>query len=76
MELLDDRAYLDPPDNESKAVLECFFCGEDIYEGNDYYLLNGFNCCEEWLDVHFKFTAELPDYEAEIADLEYHDLKN
>ena len=47
MELLDDRAYLEPPDNESKAVLECFFCGEDIYEGDDYYLLNGFNCCEE-----------------------------
>ena len=69
MELLDDRVYLEPPDNEAKAVLECFFCGEDIYEGDDYYLLNGFNCCEECLDVHFKFTAELPDYEAEIADL-------
>ena len=76
MELLDDRAYLEPPDNEAKAVLECFFCGEDIYEGDDYYLLNGFNCCEECLDIHFKFTAEKLDYEAEIADLEYHDLKN
>ena len=26
--------------------------------------------------THFKFTAELPDYEAERADFEYHDLKN
>lgn len=24
MELLDDRAYLEPPDNEAKAVLKCF----------------------------------------------------
>ena len=51
-------------------------CGEDIYEGDDYYVLNGFNCCVKCLDIHFKFTAEKLDYEAEIADLEYHDLKN
>ena len=76
MELLDDRAYLEPPDNEAKVASQCYFCDADIYEGDDYYLLNGFNCCEECLDVHFKFTAELPDYKAEIADLEYHDLKN
>lgn len=24
MELSDDRAYLEPPDNEVKVVLECF----------------------------------------------------
>jgi len=64
MKLLDDRAYLEPPGDA------------DIYEGDDYYVLNGFNCCEKCLDVHFKFTAEFPDYEAQIADLEYHDLKN
>ena len=74
MELLDDRAYLEPPDNEATVALKCYFCDADIYEGDDYYVLNGFNCCEKCLDVHFKFTAELPDYEAEMADLEYHDL--
>ena len=58
-----------------KAVLKCFFCDGDIYEGDDYYVLNGFDCCEECLDVHFKFTAEAHDYEAEMADLEYHDLR-
>ena len=67
MELLDDRAYLEPPDNEAKPALQCYFCDADIYEGDDYYVLNGFDCCEECLDVHFKFTAELPDYEAEMA---------
>ena len=50
-----------------------FFCDEDIYEGDDYYVLNGFDCCEECLSVHFKITAEAIDYEAEIADLEYHE---
>lgn len=74
MELLDDRAYLTPPDNEAIPVLKCFFCEEDIYEGDDYYVLNGFNCCEECLDIHFKFTAELPDLEAEKADLEHNEV--
>jgi len=41
-----------------------FFCDEDIYEGDDYYVLNGFDCYEECLNVYFKFTAEAPDYEA------------
>ena len=62
MKLLDDRAYLEPPDSEAKPALKCYFCDADIYEGDDYYVLNGFDCCEECLDVHFKFTAELPDY--------------
>ena len=53
--------------------LKCFFCDEDIYDGDDYYVLNGFDCCEECLNVHFKFTAEAIYYEAEIAGLEYHE---
>ncbi len=70
MRELDDRAYLTPPDNEAIPVLKCFFCEEDICEGEDYYVLNGLNCCEECLNIHFKFTAELPDWEAEKADME------
>ncbi len=70
-----EKNYLMPPDNEAIPVLKCFFCDADIYEGDNYYVLNGFDCCEECLNVYFKFTAEAPDYEAEIADLEYHDLK-
>ena len=77
MKLLDYKAYLERPDNETKAVLECFFCSEDIYEGDDYYVSNGFDdCWAKCLDIHFKFTAKKPDYDAKIADLEYHDLKN
>ncbi len=67
---IDDRAYLTPPDNEVIPVLKCSFCEEDIYAGDEYFVLNGFNCCEECLDMHFKSIAELPDYEAIKADME------
>lgn len=73
MEIIDDRKYLEPPDNSAKAVYECYFCDNRIYDGEEYYCLDGFNCCEDCIDKHFKFTAELPDYEAEMADLEIHD---
>lgn len=59
-----EKAYLTLPDNEVKTCLKCFFCDDDIYEGDNYYVLNGFDCCEEWLNVYFKFTAEAPDYES------------
>lgn len=68
-----EKEYLTPPDNDAIPVLKCFFCEEDVYEGEDYYILNGFYCCENCLDAHFRFTAELPDYEAEKADLEHHE---
>lgn len=58
MELLDDREYLEPLDNEAKVASQCYFCDADIYEGDDYYVLNGFDCCVNCLDIHFKFTAE------------------
>ncbi len=67
---IDDRTYLTPPDNEAIPVLKCFFCEEDIYAGNEYYILDEFNCCEECLDIHFKSTAKFPDYEAIKADME------
>ena len=83
MELIDDRAYLEPPDNEAKAVLKCFFCEEDIYEGQDYYVLNGFNCCEECLDVHFKWreaSARMGDHRTEVsvatAEVTDHEAEN
>ena len=73
MNLLDDKAYLEPPDNEPKAVLKCFYCKEDVYEGDEYYVLDDLYCCENCLNKYFKFVAETPDWEAEMADLEHHD---
>lgn len=62
-----EKAYLTPPDNEAIPVLKCFFCEEDICEGEDYYVLNGFYCCKDCLDIHFKFTAELPDCDSQYC---------
>ena len=45
-----EKTYLTPPDNEALPVLKCFFCEEDVYEGQDYYVLNGFYCCKDCLD--------------------------
>ena len=59
-----EKAYLTPPDNEAKVVLKCSFCEKDIYVGEEYYFLNGFNCCKDCLNIHFKFTAELPKYDS------------
>ena len=71
---LDDKKHLTLPDNEAVPVLKCFFCEEDVYEGDEYYVLNGFNCCRDCLDIHFKFIAELPDYASERADLEQDEM--
>lgn len=75
LEVLDDRHYLEPPDNESEKVLKCYFCGSWIYEGDDYYSLDDLNCCEDCLNLHYRQTAEPIDYEAELADLECSEIK-
>lgn len=74
MELI-ETIYLTPPNNEAIPVLKCFFCEEDIFEGEEFYFLNGFYCCKECLDLRFKFVAEAVDYEAEQAGIERHDLR-
>ena len=72
---LSEKIYLTPPDNEALPVTKCFFCSEIIYAGDEFYILDGFNCCEDCLDKHFKVVEELPDREAEKADLEHHDME-
>lgn len=73
--IIDDRNYLEPPDNESEKVLKCYFCNEWIYEGEEYYCLDSLSCCENCLNSHYKQTAEPPDYMAELADLEHQEIK-
>ena len=58
---LDDRDYLEPPDNEARAVLECSYCSEDIYEGEDYYDVQGSLYCKECMYFYFLKTAERPE---------------
>lgn len=72
---LAEKEYLTPPNNESISVTKCYFCSETIYSGDEFYRLDGFNYCEDCLDRHFKVIAEPLDWEAERADLEYHDVE-
>ena len=73
--MLDDRQYLEPPNNEAEKVLKCYFCNEWIYNGDEYYSLDDLSCCEDCLNLHYKQTAESIDYEAELADLECSEIK-
>ena len=75
MGMLDDRAYLSPPDNEADKVYECYFCDSAIYEGDDCYEIDNLIYCEDCINKHFKIIAEKPAIEGHLADLEYHDTK-
>ena len=58
---------LDPPEDERKTVYTCPFCGWDIYEGDDYYLIpNVGPCCVTCIEEAKCYDAELPD-----PDFEY-----
>ena len=75
MQVIDDREYLTPPDNEAIKVYKCHFCSEPIYEGESCYEIDNLIYCEGCMDNHFKIIAESPDIEGYLADLEYHDIK-
>lgn len=55
-------------DRTTEKALKCYFCGDWIYAGDDYYSLDNIDCCEDCLNLHYRQTAEL-------ADLEFHDIK-
>lgn len=75
MEMLDDREYLTPPDNQATKVYECYFCDSPIYEGEECYFIDNLIYCGDCVDKHFKIMAEKPDIAGYLADLEYHDIK-
>ena len=58
LENLDDRAYLEPPDYESKAVYKCSYCDGGIYEDEEYYEITGKIYCKDCLEDNFKKYAE------------------
>ena len=60
--LLDDREYLEPPDFESKAVLQCSYCDCNIFEDEDYYDIEGQAYCKRCLNYCFLKTAEKPEF--------------
>lgn len=59
---LAEKEYLTPPNNEAVPFTKCFFCCETIYFGNEFYRLDGFNCCEDCLDRHYKVMRNQLSY--------------
>jgi hypothetical protein len=53
-----------PNAEEPAPVAECAWCKEPIYEGDEYYDINGDTICTECID-ECKKTAEVeePDYD-------------
>lgn len=49
------RGYYDPP--EYDPVFTCDKCGCEIYEGDDYYLIEGEHICTDCIE-DFKQVAE------------------
>ena len=43
---------------EAKRVFTCDYCENDVYEGDDYYDINGWRICEDCIDKFLK-TAEV-----------------
>ena len=51
---------LEPPEPTLRKVYTCELCGEPIYEGEDYYYIEGFGyCCEPCIDDSKRYEAEL-----------------
>lgn len=50
-------------------------CDNWIYEGDKYYLIDGVEYCEDCLNETYKRIAELPDYRAIKAEMDYEDMK-
>ena len=63
---LAEKEYLTPPDNDAVPGTKCYFCCENIYSGDEFYRLYGFNCCVDCLDRCFEVIAEPIDLETVI----------
>lgn len=60
---VDDRAYLQPPNNEAKAVYECYYCQGTIYAGEECYKVEKEIYCEDCMENEFKIIATSEDIE-------------
>ena len=58
-----EKNYLTPSNNKAIPILKCFFCEKGVFMmAKIITIINVNHCCEDCLNIHLKFTAELPDY--------------
>ena len=58
--MIDDRFYLEPPDNENAAVFQCENCGISIFEGDKYFEIDCEVLCEDCIDLIYSKFAQSP----------------
>lgn len=51
-----EAAWLEPP--EAEVYTHCDCCGEPIYEGEEYYSINGWEICEECIGSYRRMAGE------------------
>ncbi|MDQ5984237.1 MAG: hypothetical protein RUMPE_01277 [Eubacteriales bacterium SKADARSKE-1] len=59
--MVNDRVYLEPPDNEDAAVYKCEHCGNFIFEGDEYFEITGETLCEHCLHFLYSKFAQAPE---------------
>lgn len=60
-----DHYLTNPPEDDEKPVCRCCDCDTEIYEGDDYYEIDGNAYCETCMVDNFRKTARALDYESE-----------
>lgn len=58
--MVNDYFYLEPPDNEADAVYRCEYCDVPIYEGEEYFEIDGDILCEDCVRFLYSKTAQTP----------------
>ena len=56
------KNYLGSSDYEANVVFHCYDCECSIFEGDDYYEIEGKHYCEDCLNDNFKKYAEKQDF--------------
>lgn len=46
---------------ESRPCLHCVICGASLYEGEDYYLVDGDELCEDCMKEEYRKRVRLDD---------------
>lgn len=53
---------LNPPEDTRRVAYSCELCEEPIYEGDDYYDIDGIGrCCEECIEGSKRLCAEVDE---------------
>ena len=56
-----DKWYLEPPDIQPRKMCDCRNCGWGLYEGDEYYEIDGECYCEDCVEKLYRKIVEEED---------------